>query len=89
MNKNETFIIERAWFNIIMHLHTHMKSAQAVLVQFFSKNLENMVIIMVWNSFNLLLLLLNLNNKPTKIFTYAAFLLLVSFENDGEGAETN
>ena len=27
-----------------MHLHTHMKS-----VHFFSKNLENMVIIMVWN----------------------------------------
>ena len=32
-----------------MHLLTHMKSAQAVLVLFFSKHLENMVIIMVWN----------------------------------------
>ena len=40
----------KATFNIIiMHLHTHLKSARAVLVHLFSKNLDNMVIIMVWD----------------------------------------
>ena len=45
-------------FNIIiMHLHTHMKSAQAVLV-YFSKNVENMVII------SLIFLLYALASRP-------------------------